>query len=91
MRPQREGGRLVRSLRSAAGLATVGLTLALSVAIGVGLGIWLDRKFHTNGLAVVAFSLVGVVAGFQQLIQAVTRAGKEQDRIDREDRENRQD
>ncbi len=74
-----------RSWRLAASLSSVGLTLALSVAIGVAIGIWLDRRFGTS-FWVIIFTLVGVAAGFKQLIQAVIRAGREQDAAEAEER-----
>jgi ATP synthase protein I len=67
--------------RVAAGLSTVGLTLALSVAIGVGIGWLLDQWLHTRWLVIV-FTIVGVMAGFKQLIQALIRFGREQDASD---------
>ena len=76
-------------LRTAAGLATIGLTLALSVGIGIGFGLLLDNWLKTNGLLVIAGSILGIVAGFKQLIQAVMRAGREQDRADAEERSQR--
>jgi len=79
-------GRDFRALRIAASMTTIGLTLALSIGIGIWLGIWIDGKFKTHGIAVIIGALVGIGAGFKQLIQAVIRAGKEQDRIDAEDR-----
>ena len=76
-----------RALRLAASTTTIGLTLALSIGIGIWLGIWIDGKFKTHGIAVIIGALVGIGAGFKQLIQAVIRAGREQERIDAEERE----
>jgi len=78
-----------RSLRIAAGLSGVGLTLALSVGVGIGIGLLLDRWLKTNGFAVIICSLLGIVAGFKQLIQTVMQAGREQDRIEAQEREQR--
>ena len=74
-----------RELRVAAMLSTVGLTLALSVAIGAGIGYLLDRWLRTNWLVIV-FTIIGVGAGFKQLIQTVIRAGREQDEMEAQDR-----
>jgi F0F1-type ATP synthase assembly protein I len=86
----REGGngsgRDFRSLRPAAMLATVGLTLALSVGVGIGLGLLLDHLFKTNWLVIVG-ALFGIAAGFKQLIQAVIRANREQEAADAEQQE----
>jgi F0F1-type ATP synthase assembly protein I len=66
-------------------LATVGMTLAFSVGIGIGIGLLLDRWLKTNWWVIV-FTLVGVAAGFKQLIQAVIQAGREQEELDAEQR-----
>jgi len=94
MKDERRGGagrpRDWRGLRIAAELSAVGLTLALSVGIGIALGVWLDQRFKSGGMLVIIFTLLGVVAGFQQLIRTVIRAGREQDNIEREQREERE-
>jgi F0F1-type ATP synthase assembly protein I len=77
-----------RGWRAAAMLSTVGLTLALSVGLGVGLGILLDRWLKTNWLVIVG-TLLGVLAGFKQLIQTVIRANAEQEEAEAEERRSR--
>lgn len=74
----------IRRFRAVAMVSSVGLTLALSVGIGIGFGLLLDRWFHTNWLVIV-FTLLGVVAGFQQLIRTVIQANAEQEAIDAEE------
>ncbi len=76
-----------RGLKVAAMLSTVGLTLALSIGVGVGLGVLLDRWFKTNWLVIV-FTILGVLAGFQQLIRAVIRANAEEEAAAEERRRN---
>jgi ATP synthase protein I len=75
-----------RGLRVAAMLSTAGLTLALSVVIGVAIGYFLDRWLNTRGIMVIVFAIVGVVAGFKQLIQIVARANAEQEEADAAER-----
>lgn len=81
MNPGREPGRNGRTLRTLATLSVVGLTLALSIGVGIGIGLLLDRWFGTNWLVIV-FTILGAIAGFRQLIQAVIRAGREQEAAD---------
>src|SRR4051812_37178607 len=78
----------VSGLRVGMMLSTAGLTLALSVGIGVGIGIFLDRWLKTNFLVIV-FTLIGVGAGFRELIRTVIRANEEQERVDAEERRDR--
>jgi len=75
----------LRGLRIAASLTTVGLQLAISVALGVGLGMLLDRWLKTNWMVIVG-TLLGVIAGFKNLIEAVIRANKDQEELDAEER-----
>lgn len=82
-------GRL-RSLLAAGSLMTVGLTMALSVGIGVMGGWMLDQWLRTRWLAIAGL-LLGVVAGFQQLIRAVIAANRFQDEADRLERAGRDD
>jgi ATP synthase protein I len=86
MKKEEDGSAKYRGWRVAAQLSSVGLTLALSIGVGIGLGLLLDRWFNTGGILVIIFTIVGVAAGFKQLIQTVIRAGKEQDAIDRDRR-----
>lgn len=75
-----------RSMRVAGMLSTAGLTLALSVVVGVGLGYFLDRWLNTRGIMVIVFAIVGVIAGFKQLIKIVSQANAEQDEAEAEDK-----
>ena len=69
--------------RMVAQLSTVGLTLALAVGIGIGLGWWLDQRFKTNGILVIVGALIGIGAGFRELIRAAMRASREQEESER--------
>jgi ATP synthase protein I len=70
-----------RTFRTLVDLSVIGLTMAFSVAIGVVIGVLLDRWLGTNWL-VILFAVFGVVAGFKQMIRAVTRANREEEQQD---------
>lgn len=55
-------------------LSTIGLTLALSVGIGIGLGLLVDRWLHTKGLAVMIGAVLGIAAGFREMVSVIRRA-----------------
>jgi ATP synthase protein I len=61
------------SLREALRLSSTGITLALCIAIGAGGGVWLDAKLHTEPACTVVGFLLGVAAGFSELMRAVKR------------------
>lgn len=84
MSGDRDPKQTVRRFRAVAMLSSVGLTLALSVGIGIGIGLLLDRWLRTNWL-VILFTILGVIAGFQQLIRTVIQANAEQERMDAEE------
>ena len=90
MKPEQEPKREYGSLRLTALLSSVGLTLALSIAIGAGIGLLADRWLHSKGLLVILGTLLGIGAGFKQLIQTVIRAGREQEAADAEERDRRE-
>lgn len=75
-----------RNLRTVAMLSGIGLTLALSVGVGIGLGLLVDHYFHTKNWGVIIGAVIGVTAGFQQMIKTVIQANAEQERADAEAR-----
>lgn len=64
-------------------LSTVGLTLALSIGIGIGAGVLVDRWLKTNGIAVVIGALLGVAAGFREMVSVVKKANREEEKRSR--------
>lgn len=54
--------------------ATLGLQYALSIALLTGLGWWLDSLWSTTPWLLVAGVVLGVVAGFVNLVRAVPAA-----------------
>ena len=62
-------------------LSTAGSTLAQSICIGLGFG-WLARKYlHLGDAAVIGGIVLGVVAGFYQMIRdirAINRADRKE-------------
>jgi F0F1-type ATP synthase assembly protein I len=85
---EKRGGGTFGNLRAVALLSGIGLTLALSVGVGIGLGLLVDHYFHTRNWGVIIGAVVGVAAGFQQMIKTVIQANEEQERADAEARRN---
>ena len=61
------------SLRDAAKLSSVVITIALAIAVGAGGGMLLDRHFGTSPWITVVGFLIGVAAGFRELLRAISR------------------
>jgi ATP synthase protein I len=78
-----------RSMRAVGMLSTAGLTLALAVVVGVAIGYFLDRWLKTNGVLVIVFAIVGIIAGFKQFFQIVIRANRDQEEADERERSQR--
>jgi len=55
-------------------LAPLGLTLGVATAIGVGVGVLVDRWLASAPWGLVVGLLLGVVAGFRQVLRDIRRA-----------------
>ena len=56
--------------------SSAGLELGISVGLGALFGSWLDGKLGTEPWMMLAFLIIGVIAGFRGLLRAVARADK---------------
>jgi F0F1-type ATP synthase assembly protein I len=68
--------RTVNALRSFAILSGAGITFAASIAIGALGGAWLDRKLGTDPWLMIVGFLIGVVAGFAEMLRMIALASK---------------
>jgi len=55
--------------------STVGLSLVFSTFIGLAIGYGLDSLFHTSPWLTIIFLVIGIIAGFRELL----RIAKKQD------------
>lgn len=55
--------------------STVGLNLVLSTFIGLAIGYGLDKFFHSSPWLTIIFLILGIIAGFRELV----RIAKKQD------------
>lgn len=56
--------------------SSVGLELGLAVVIGLLFGMWLDGKLGSEPWMMLLFLVLGLVAGFRNVIRAIARADK---------------
>lgn len=59
------------SLRELARLSTIGIGLVAATAIGLLIGYGLDRLFGTEPWLTMVFTVLGIVAGFVNLLRDV--------------------
>ena len=84
MNRNRDRKQTLRQVSVVGMLSTIGLTMALSIAVAIGIGLLLDRWLHKPWIIMV-FALLGVIAGFQQMIRTVMQASAEEEELDREE------
>jgi len=56
--------------------SSVGLELGIAVIVALLFGMWLDRKLGTEPWLMLVFLVLGLVAGFRNVLRAVARAEK---------------
>jgi ATP synthase protein I len=56
-------------LRKAGLASSIGLTLAIAIILGWAFGNWLDKKLGTTPYLMLLFTLLGVAAGFIEMIK----------------------
>jgi F0F1-type ATP synthase assembly protein I len=78
-----------RWLRAGLQASTIGLTLVIATIIGFGMGLGLDHLFHTGfdnqwhvGPFTLVFTLLGIAAGFREMIRTVIRLSEEDEQND---------
>jgi ATP synthase protein I len=70
---KKETGKTIRELGY---FASLGMSVALSIFIGLGLGLWLDKKFDTNPVLMFVGLILGIVAGFSNIVRAGKKGKK---------------
>jgi ATP synthase protein I len=65
--------------------SSVGLELGIAVIVGLLGGMWLDNRFGTTPWLMLVFLVLGLVAGFRNVLRAVERAEKAAAIEDREE------
>lgn len=69
-------GKLIKdkSLReSIASASVVGLNLVSATFVGLAMGYWLDRWLGTSPWLLLAFLVLGIIAGFRNVLQEVRK------------------
>ncbi len=58
-------------------IATLATMIPVSTGVGFIIGFYLDKLFKTEPYLVVIFTLLGIVAGFKNIIEFVIKENKE--------------
>jgi ATP synthase protein I len=59
--------------------SSVGLELGVAVIVSLLFGMWLDRKAGTQPWLMLAFLVIGLIAGFRNVFRAFARANRAAD------------
>ena len=70
-------GKDYKWLRKASLASSIGLVLAVSVFIGWWFGSWLDKKLGTSPWLMLVFTLLGVAAGFIEMVRIAQQLSEE--------------
>jgi len=52
-----------------AAYSTIGMMFPASIAVGLFIGYFLDKRLHTSPYLLIVFTLIGVAAGFWNLVK----------------------
>ena len=74
--PEKEDKGLFRELWRA---STVGLNLVAATFVGLAIGWFLDKLFGTRPWLTIIFLILGIIAGFRELIRMAKRDNKNSD------------
>lgn len=66
-----------RSIRNAALASTIGIVLVACITIGYLFGSWLDTKFGTSPWLMLVFTLMGIAAGFMEMLRILRMISEE--------------
>lgn len=58
--------------------SSVGLVFVISIVLGWAFGSWLDKKLHTDPWMMLIFTLLGVAAGFYEMIKLAIQLSKDE-------------
>lgn len=51
----------------------LGLTIISTILVGLFIGIFLDRSLKTNGVFLILFVLMGIIAGFYNVYKQILK------------------
>ena len=54
--------------------STIGISMAIAIFGSLFLGVWLDRKWGTGPYLTLLFLLLGIVAGFRNMVLLIRRS-----------------
>ena len=64
-----------RSAIQMAYASSIGISMVIAIFGSLFLGVWLDRKLGTDPYLTLLFLLMGIVAGFRNMILLIKRSG----------------
>lgn len=69
--------------RAAAKYTSIPMTMLACTIVGYLIGAFLEKKYPTGGIFVAVFVMLGVAAGFREMLQTVKKPDKKSDESDK--------
>jgi len=66
-------------------IATVGTMIPVATGVGFLIGYFLDRLFDTYPYLIFLFTLLGIAAGFKNIIEFVSKQNKDEKKHNKKD------
>ena len=66
-------------IRNAGLASSIGILLVVSTVIGYALGNWLDKQLGTAPWLMLVFTILGIIAGFVEMLRIVDRMAEDED------------
>lgn len=71
--------------------SSVGLNLVFSTFVGLAMGYGLDKLFHTSPWLLIVFTILGIVAGFRELVRMAKKQASDEEEADNDNEPDKKD
>ncbi|MGA1861817.1 AtpZ/AtpI family protein [Deferribacter thermophilus] len=67
--------KLNKKMRSFLNASSIGISVVAAILIGTAMGLYLDKVFNTKPYLTIVFMILGIVAGFKNILYFIKRTG----------------
>ncbi|KAA0258437.1 AtpZ/AtpI family protein [Deferribacter autotrophicus] len=65
--------KLNKKMRSLLNASSIGISVVAAILIGTAMGVYLDKVFNTKPYLTMVFMVLGIIAGFKNIIYFIKR------------------